>query len=372
MKDVRASHLIMDQWSGQQRAFAVKMFYKNHDSLEGAQREFRRHFHLNRVPSKHAIRTWIDNFEETGSALKKKPTGRPRSARTARNIEAVRISVLQSPRRSARKQAAALRLPRESVRRILHFDLHFHPYKLQIVQELKDNDYQLRLNLCHKFMELMNQDNEFLDGLWMSDEAHFHLTGYVNKQNYRYWADNNPKELHERPLHSSKVTVWCAISSHGIIGPYFFENEDGIATTVTSERYVEMLQSFVAPALDNFPQLHEAWFQQDGATSHTARKSMAAVRHLFGNRVISRFGDILWPPRSPDLSVCDYFLWGYLKSRVYTTRPRTLDELKQRLQAEIRGIPAEMLQRAMRNLSDRLAECIRREGHHLLDVLFRH
>jgi len=38
--------------------------------------------------------------------------------------------------------------------------------------------------------------------------------------------------------------------------------------TVTSDRYVEMLQSFVAPALNNFPQLHEAWFQKDGATSH--------------------------------------------------------------------------------------------------------
>ena len=99
--------------------------------------------------------------------------------------------------------------------------------------------------------------------------------------------------------------------------------------TVISDWYVEMLQSFVAPALNNFPQLHKAWFQQDGATSHTARQSMAAVRELFGNRVISRFSDIPWPPRSPDLSVCDFFLWGYFKNRVYTTQPRTLDELKQ-------------------------------------------
>ena len=74
--------------------------------------------------------------------------------------------------------------------------------------------------------------------------------------------------------------------------------------------YVEMLKSFVAPALNNFPQLHEAWFQQDGATSHTARQSMAAVRESFGNHVISRFGDIPWPPTSPDLSVCDFFLVG--------------------------------------------------------------
>jgi len=55
------------------------MFYKNNDSLEGAQ-EFRRFFNLGRhgqVPSKHAKKTWIKNFEVTGSALKKKPTGRP-------------------------------------------------------------------------------------------------------------------------------------------------------------------------------------------------------------------------------------------------------------------------------------------------------
>jgi len=80
----------MEQWNSQQRAFAIKMIYKNNDSLEGAQREFRRFLNLGRhgqVPSKHVIKTWINNFEETGSALKKKPTGWPRSAHTPQNIE---------------------------------------------------------------------------------------------------------------------------------------------------------------------------------------------------------------------------------------------------------------------------------------------
>lgn len=58
------------------------MFYKNNDSLEAAQREFRHFYNLGRrgvVPSKHAVKGWINNFERTGSALKKKPTERPRS-----------------------------------------------------------------------------------------------------------------------------------------------------------------------------------------------------------------------------------------------------------------------------------------------------
>ena len=64
----------MEPWTGAQRAFAVKAFYKNRDSFVIAQREFRR-FGINRnraVPSVHAIKTWVRNFEVTGPALKKK------------------------------------------------------------------------------------------------------------------------------------------------------------------------------------------------------------------------------------------------------------------------------------------------------------
>jgi hypothetical protein len=60
----------------------------------------------------------------------------------------------------------------------------------------------------------------------MSDEAHFNLPRFVNKQNFGYWSATNLIEIHEKPLHSSKVTVWCAISSFGIIGPYFFADEE--------------------------------------------------------------------------------------------------------------------------------------------------
>jgi hypothetical protein len=56
----------MDQWVSSQRAFAVKEFYKNGDSAAAAQREFRRHYYLGRqarVPSCHAIKTWVKNFD---------------------------------------------------------------------------------------------------------------------------------------------------------------------------------------------------------------------------------------------------------------------------------------------------------------------
>ena len=109
----------------------------------------------------------------------------------------------------------------------------------------------------------------------MTDEAHFHLSGFVNKQNYRYWAPENPQELHQRPLHSERLTVCCEIASFGVLGPYFLEDNEGSAVTVTSERYVAMLRNFCDPELRRRGiDLSSVWFQQDGATAHTARASI--------------------------------------------------------------------------------------------------
>jgi transposase len=68
----------MEQWSGPERAVAVSAYYRNGDSVIAAQRVFRCHYEIpprGQISSAHAIRTWVRNFEETGSALgKKKPT----------------------------------------------------------------------------------------------------------------------------------------------------------------------------------------------------------------------------------------------------------------------------------------------------------
>jgi len=116
----------MESWTGAQRAFAVKSFYKNNDSYVAAQREFSKKFRFHRnskVPSAHAIKTWVNIFEETGSAIKKKG-GSVKTVRTPQNIDAVRASFEQSPRRSAVCHSKKLGLSESSVRRILHLNLH--------------------------------------------------------------------------------------------------------------------------------------------------------------------------------------------------------------------------------------------------------
>lgn len=85
---------------------------------------------------------------------------------------------------------------------------------------------------------------------------------------------------------------------------------------------------------------------------------MQILRQMFPGRLISLRGNMPWPARSPDLAACDYFLWGYVKSKVYKTKPRTTDELKAAIQHEIAEIPQEVTTRVMRNFRVRFQSCI--------------
>jgi hypothetical protein len=85
---------------------------------------------------------------------------------------------------------------------------------------------------------------------------------------------------------------------------------------------------------------------------------MTIVRNTFPGHLFSRFGDVQWPPLSPDLSTCDFFLCGYLKSRVYTHKPRKLNDLKEGIRQEIRPIDHQLLARVKDDFKKRLENCI--------------
>jgi len=66
-----------------------------------------------------------------------------------------------------------------------------------------------------------------------------------------------------------------------------------------------------------------------------------------------------------------FFLCGYLKSKVYVRNPRTVDDLKVSIREEIATVPQEMLVNVMQNFEERLRTCVRQEGRHLSDIIFR-
>jgi len=130
-----------------------------------------------------------------------------------------------------------------------------------------------------------------------------------------------------------------------------------------------MINEFLSPKLP--PNNGTLWFQQDGATTHTAEISITALRCLFPQQVIYRFGDVPWPPRLLDLTAPDFFLWGYLKSEVYSNRPTDLHALKENIREEIAKLSEETLQAVMLSFVTRVHLCIEEGGGHLKDIVHK-
>ncbi|GFW08779.1 putative transposable element [Trichonephila clavipes] len=168
----------------------------------------------------------------------------------------------------------------------------------------------------------------------VNDEAHFWLNGYVNKQNCYIWSEANSQVYVETPLHPEKLTVWCALWAGGIIGPYFFKNDEGHNVTVNDDRYRAMITNFFIPELNN-----------------------RDVQEL--------------PPRSCDLTPLDYFLWGYVKSLVYADKPQTLDHLEDNIRRVIADIRPQMLEKVIENWTSRLDYIRASRGSPMPEIIFK-
>ena len=84
---------------------------------------------------------------------------------------------------------------------------------------------------------------------------------------------------------------------------------------------------------------------------------MAPLRNIFGERIVSRRNTFIWPPRSPDLTAPDCFLWSFLKGKAYVNKPRTTEELKTSIRDEVKNITPEDLKKVMENVLKRARLC---------------
>ena len=114
---------------------------------------------------------------------------------------------------------------------------------------MKPDDAERRLVFCDWFLEKVNSDPDFIDNLFVSDESTFCLDGYVSLQNYGIWGLKNPHAGRESISFSPKLTIWVAMSSQTLIGPYVFRDNRDIPCTVDAERYIEMLHEYSLPGL---------------------------------------------------------------------------------------------------------------------------
>jgi hypothetical protein len=105
-------------------------------------------------------------------------------------------------------------------------------------------------------------------------------------------------------------------------------------TTITGIVYLDILQQFLIPQLDEDDQERRIYSQQDGAPPHYLEQVREYPNAHFLGRWIGRAAPIAWPPRSPDFTPLDFFLWGFVKDRVFVSPlPGNVAELRTRITA---------------------------------------
>ena len=120
---------------------------------------------------------------------------------------------------------------------------------------------EARVKFCETIQRCLNPVKLMKTKLFFSDEAHFWLNGYGNKQNYRFWSTDNPNISISKYLHPEEVTLTAALSVKGIY-LYFVDS------TVTGNSYKELLETKFCPFAKKRGWAKTFHFMQDGATSH--------------------------------------------------------------------------------------------------------
>lgn len=323
--------------------------------------------HPDREPISQSTVSRIERkYRELGHVRDAARQGRPK---IDENIQQdIILSAVENPHCTVRGLSRDFGIGKSSVSNIFK-KVKYHPYKVRLIHELAEDDFDRRTEFCEY---MMNQNNNFIDNVLFSDEATFYLNGHVNRQNTRYWSDENPhwmQEYHtQRP---QKTNVWAGIVRNTIIGPYFFDEN------LTGALYLDFLQNTLIPDLIQlFPDIQiptnvdrRIWFQQDGAPPHYAVAVRNFLNTTFPQRWIGRRGPVEWPARSPDLNPLDFFLWGYLKSKVYFNRPGNIPQLQDRIRQEIQSITPAMLQNVRDESNARFSHCLTVNGEQFEHLL---
>lgn len=247
-----------------------------------------------------------------------------------------------------------------SVQRILK-KAGMHNYKFQNVQALVDEDFQRRELFCTQLMDKLDDDNSFLERIIWTDEAKFSRDGIINSRNNHFWSNQNPHLVREtNHQHKFSFNVFCLLMNNKLSFCIYNEN-------LSSEKYLDILNSTVSDFLDELPlnEIFSCWYQLDGAPAHCARIITEKLSLLFDDRWIRRGGPWEWPPRSPDLTPLDFYLWGVIKSKVYQTPSNSRESLEQKVRLAFSELSQEEIQRSTtEGVRRRILMCREQHGRH--------
>lgn len=305
--------------------------------------------------------------DKCGSALERKSgSGRPKTARTVENIDAVQELICSQEGKpgtslSTRKIAQQIGICQKSVRNIAKQDLGLCCFKRMPVQVITDATQQKRFERCTQLLQLMTLAN--CKRTFFTDEKLFYVSPPVNNQNNRVWAAGrkhsiNPERLLvQRAKFSAHVMVSAGVCYGGKGRLHFVEEK----AKINADYYTSNLLPKLFEDCQNLLP-HGFIFQQDGAPAHASHKAQSWIQE----RNPEFIAKDQWPPNSPDLNPLDYHVWGTMLEmyQQHTPKPKTRAELQAVLQSIWDSLPQEPIDKAVLAFRKRMQACIAAEGKH--------
>lgn len=323
--------------------------------------EYGRRFPNRVLPNRQVFTDIHNRLCETGSFAKSTHEG---INQTPIQVEENIIhSVQQSPGTSVRRLSRQHLVSSYKTWKILNNE-GLYPYHLRKVQALHPGDNIIRSEFCR----WVAANRRLVKLILFTDEAQFTRNGINNSKNTHIWAEENPHAIVETKFQRRfSVNVWCGLINDKLVGPYIL---DGALNGVT---YLQFLQDTLPELLEDIPiQTRTTMFyQHDGAPPHRSCDVVRLLRNRYGGKIIAHRGPVHWPPRSPDLTPMDFFLWGHMKAEVYKNKPQTRVELIERIlnvTQTIRDNPA-MIRAATSSLLKRARLCRDQNGGHFENLL---
>src|SRR5277367_6654816 len=284
-----------------------------------------------------AVYRLISQIDAIGSAERKQGSGRSRTGRknaNIANVEELMLSQEDAPctHRTVRQIAREANISKSSVHRIIHQDLRLVCFKKKRAQELTDANKITRLVRAKQLLK--KYPESLVSFIWFTDEKLFTVAPPINLQNDRLYAPVGTRKrqlsedrlLHTRSSFSKSVMVSVGVSALGCTELIFIE--PGVKINGAYYRD-ELLTKHLLPAIKKQSSDYFI-FQQDSAPAHWARETV----ELLLRETPDFITPLLWPPNSPDLNPVDYKVWSVLQERVYRSRIRDVEHLKERLVEE--------------------------------------
>lgn len=297
----------------------------------------------------------IKRFKETGTHRIKPKLGNKKSVRVKSVIKRVRERIRRNPAQSGNQLSKEMKISRRSMGRILHDDLGLKAYKKQKIQGLTEVQKKARVEKCKDLLAWHAGDD-----IIFSDEKMFQLQDSHNQQNDRVYGVSLKdipidKLAVERFQNVSAVMVWGAISPRGKLPLLFIDR----GVKINQDYYIQhVMQNHLLVHARNLYGNDYYCFQQDSAPSHKAARAQDWCRVNLVDFIPWKE----WPSSSPDLNPLDFSIWGYMLSKIGSTKGLTLESFKRRLVTIWDEIPDEVVRAACNSFFERMRKVIKANG----------